>query len=84
MPFLLEQAIEPALHLFPESIAIWLDDHAAADGGVFRETGILNDIEIPLGIVFGARSNDIGHERCPCAKRRSGGQMKSGRLWIRL
>ena len=50
----LEQAVEGALHLLPDGVAVRLDDHAAADVGVLGQPGLLDDVEVPLGIV-GAR-----------------------------
>ena len=57
----LEHAIEGALHLLPDGVAVRLDDHAAAHVGVLRQAGVLDDVEIPLRIIFAAWGDDFGH-----------------------
>ena len=74
----LEHAIEGPLHLLPDGVAVRLDDHAAAHVGVLRQAGVLDDVEIPLGIILVAGSDLFRHERVPCSepcvRRRFGGQ----------
>src|SRR5215467_1484998 len=48
----LEHVVQRSLHLFPYRKTIRLDHHAAANGRVFRQAGPLNDLVVPLGIVF--------------------------------
>ena len=47
----LEHAVEAALHLLPDGVAVRLDDHAAADVGVLGQPGLLDDVEVPLGVI---------------------------------
>src|SRR6476469_9786445 len=48
----LEHIVQSALHLFPDRITVRLDHHAAAHGAVLGKTGTLDDLVVPLGIVF--------------------------------
>ncbi len=48
----LEHAVENPLEVLPEGVAPWLDHHASADRGVFRQIGFPYDLLIPLGIVL--------------------------------
>ena len=52
----LEHVIELALHLFPNGVAIGLDDHAATHCGLFGEIGLHNQFVIPLRVVIGSLS----------------------------
>ena len=58
VPGLLEHRVEPPLHVLPDRVAPRLDDHAAADVGVLGQVGRLDDLLVPLGIVFGAGGGD--------------------------
>ena len=51
----LEHRVEPPLDVLPDRVAPRLDHHAAADVGVLGQVGRLDDLLIPLGIVFGPR-----------------------------
>ena len=53
-----EAAVEVGLHELPDGVAPGLDDHAAADVGVFGEVGGADDLLVPLGVVFGAGGGD--------------------------
>lgn len=44
-PVALSPVVEFALHLFPNRVAVGLDDHATADGGMLGEVGAFDDIE---------------------------------------
>ena len=55
-----EPVIEFALHFLPDGIAVWLDDHATAHGGMFGEIGAFDDIEVPLRIILAARRDAVG------------------------
>src|SRR5262249_18815072 len=50
---LLEHAVERPLHLLPDGVAVWPNDHAAADVGILRQLGPVDDVEVPLRIVVG-------------------------------
>ena len=55
----LETVVEFALHLFPDGVAVRLDDHATAHGGMFGEIGAFDNIEVPLRIVLAARCDAV-------------------------
>ena len=59
---LLEEAVEPPLHLFPDRVAVGLDDHAAADVRVVGQAGVPDDVQVPLGVVDFAGGDDFGHD----------------------
>src|SRR5438309_817019 len=62
MTCFLEHAIERLLHLFPNRIAVWPDDHAALHWGIVRQFRCGNDVGIPPGVVFGALADlRFGH-----------------------
>ena len=53
----LDARVKATLDRFPNGVARRLEDNAAANHlGVISEVGAANDIEIPLRVVFGARS----------------------------
>ena len=60
MAGLLEHRVEVALDVLPEGVAPRLDDHAAADGAILGQVGVLDDLEVPLRVVFGAGRRDGG------------------------
>ena len=45
---LLKSTIEVLLHLLPDAVAVGLDDHTAAHGGVLSQSGLYDDILVPL------------------------------------
>ena len=47
-----EHVVEGTLHFFPDGVAIWFDDHASANGGVFGQIGADNELVVPFGVVF--------------------------------
>jgi hypothetical protein len=58
----LEHAVESTLHLFPDGEAVRLDDHAAAHVRVLGQAGAVDDVEIPLRIIFSATGDLLlGH-----------------------
>ena len=59
----LEHAIEGPLHFLPKGVAGRLDDHAPADVGVLGQPGLLDDVDVPLGIILGAGRDLFGHVR---------------------
>jgi hypothetical protein len=71
MPRRLEHGVELPLHVFPDAIAPWTNDHAAANLGGFRQLRGADDLLIPLReIIFTPRGNGgfgwgrlIGHAR---------------------
>ena len=56
----LEHRVELALHIFPDPPAPRLDDHAAADVGIFGQVGSFDHMLIPLGKIVGAGRGDGG------------------------
>ena len=52
----LEHIIEPALHLFPDGIAIGLDDHTSAHCRLLGEVGFHHQFIIPLRVIIGSLS----------------------------
>ena len=44
--------VQDGLHLFPDGIAVRLDHHAAADGGLFGQICLDYYVVIPLGIIL--------------------------------
>jgi hypothetical protein len=62
VPGVLEAAIEVALDRLPQRVALGPDDHAALDRRIVGELRRLDDVEVPLRIVFGARLDVLGHE----------------------
>ena len=61
----LEHAVEGRCMLFPDGVAMRLDDHAAAHVGVLGQAGALHDVEIPLGIILCTRRNLLSHIEFP-------------------
>ena len=61
VPRLFEHPVEHALHILPERVAVGTDDHAAPDGGVVRELGAPDDVQVPLRIVLLPGRNYVGH-----------------------
>ena len=57
---LLEHRVEVALDVLPQGVTPRLDNHAAADGAVLRQVGVLDDLKVPLRVVFGAGRRDGG------------------------
>src|SRR4030095_6572410 len=53
----LEHSIKRLLHLFPNGVAVWSNDHAALNGSVIGEFSGSNHIRIPSGVVFAT----LGH-----------------------
>ena len=53
----LEHIVKGALHLFPNCVAIWLDDHTATNCCLLSEVGIHNQVVVPTGVVVGT----LGH-----------------------
>ena len=51
MPGILEHAVELIAHVFPEGKAVRLDDHAAAHGGVIRQSPLEDQVVIPLCMI---------------------------------
>ena len=68
VPGILEHAVEGPLHLLPDGKPMRLDDHAAAHVGVLGQAGMLDDIEIPLGIILDPGSHLFRHDRHPIKK----------------
>ena len=60
VPGRLEAAVELLLNEFPNPVAPWLDDHAAAGLRVFREVGGFDDLLVPLRKILGAGRGDGG------------------------
>ena len=60
MAGVLEALVQVLLNEFPNGVAPWLDDHAAADLGIFRHVGGLDDLLVPLGEILGAGRGDCG------------------------
>src|SRR5262245_23130495 len=56
----LEHRVERPLHVFPESVAPRLDDHAASDIARFRHVASADDLLIPLRKVLVAARGDRG------------------------
>jgi hypothetical protein len=56
----LEHAVEDPLHVLPQRVAPRLDHHAAAHRRVLGQVGGLDDLLVPLGVVFGAGGDDGG------------------------
>ena len=56
----LEAAVELLLDELPNSVAPWLDDHAATGFRIFGEVGCLDDLLIPFREVLGAGRGDGG------------------------
>ncbi len=52
---LLDEAIQSLLDLLPDRVPVRPDHHAAPDGGVIRQFGLLNDVLIPAGEIDTAR-----------------------------
>ena len=81
----LEHGVQLALHVLPNPPAPRFDDHAAADIGIFREIGGLDDLLIPFGKVVGAGRSDSGlHEELRVEGRKlreRGGVYRERRLW---
>ena len=48
----LEHPVQDALHLFPDSVAVGLDDHAAAHGRLLGQIGLDYEVVIPLRVVL--------------------------------
>ena len=62
MTRLFEHRIERLLHLFPDGVPVWPDDHAALDRRIIRQLGCSNHIRVPSRIVFAALGNlRFGH-----------------------
>ena len=62
----LEHSVQNRLHPFPQGVAPRLDDHAAANFGVFSEIGRPDDLLIPLGKILLACWRDgslFGHRK---------------------
>src|SRR5690606_34119568 len=60
----LKAAVQPALHTFPQLVAVGLDDHAAAHRRIVRQVSLLHNIGIPAGKVFALRGDALlGHDR---------------------
>ena len=57
----LEHVVQLPLHPFPDAEAIGFDDHTAPYGGVLGQVGVLDDIEVPLGVIFVSGGNGTGH-----------------------
>ena len=60
MAGVLEALVQVLLNEFPNGVAPWLDDHAAAHLGIFRHVGGLDDLLVPLGEILGAGRGDCG------------------------
>ena len=52
MSRLLEHPIQRIVHLLPDGIAVGFDDHAPADGRIFRQSGLDHQIVVPLRVVL--------------------------------
>ena len=52
---LLEHVIEGALHSLPDAVAIWSNDHAAADGRIVGELRAEHDLVVPGAEIFRTR-----------------------------
>ena len=49
---LLEHLVQRIVHLLPDGVAVGFDDHATADGGVFRQPGFHHQVVVPLRVVL--------------------------------
>ena len=54
--FLFEPTVELRLNLFPDRIAVGLDDHTAADRTLLRQVGLHDQFVIPLRVILASRS----------------------------
>ena len=54
--FLFEPTVELRLNLFPDRIAVGLDDHTAADRTLLRQVGLNDQFVIPLRVILASRS----------------------------
>ena len=61
-PVSLEHLIELTLHVFPQSVAPRLDDHAAAHVAVLGHVGGADDLLIPLGEILVAAGINGGFD----------------------
>ena len=57
---LLEHRVEVAVDVLPERVTPRLDHHATADRAVLGQVGVLDHLQIPLGVVFLAGRGDGG------------------------
>src|SRR5438309_2282900 len=57
----LEHIVQRPLHFFPDRITIGLYDHTAAHGAVFSQTRSLDDLVVPLGIIFRTFRKGFAH-----------------------
>src|SRR5262249_542965 len=55
----LEGAVEAALHVLPEGVAVGFDDHTAADVGILGQPGAVDDVLIPLRVVGGSAGDRL-------------------------
>jgi hypothetical protein len=51
------------LHLFPDGITMWLDDHTTSHITVLGEVGLEHEIVVPFRVVLATFGEEIGH--CP-------------------
>jgi hypothetical protein len=67
----LDPAVQAVAHVFPEGVAVGLDDHAALDVGIVGQVGLAHDVDVPLRKILGARGQRLlkglpfllGHDR---------------------
>ena len=57
---LLEVAVEKALDVFPDRVAVRADDHTALDARIADQFGFFTDVRIPLGKID-IHGSDIFH-----------------------
>ena len=56
---LLEAPVEVVPDRLPDAVAVGPDDHAPADGRVVHELARLDDVQVPLAVVLGARRDRL-------------------------
>ncbi len=66
-PCFLEHLVELVLHLLPNGVSVWLDDHAAAHGRLLGQVGLGHQVVVLLAVVvspFGQVFQFFCHDKC--------------------
>ena len=73
---LFKAPVQVRLHVFPQGIAVGLDDHAALHAGIVHQLGLFHHVGVPLGEVFLHGGDVLHHLFLLCHKK----QVLSGRF----